>query len=234
MAKLSDLILRTSEVTGIAEATVREVSRRLREGGLIQTGKGGRYGGASMTPKDAASLLTGLLIVKASSPSFAEIASSTKDHLESLTSHVGVGHRMVLARWNPRLGLAELCELKSGHTFGDALAVLISLFSNGEFERGMTKWGWVDLEIRIFSPKPGQFRTLEPQAEIEFKTEAFGNSTLNYFRRRIAKRVEVRAPRKWSEIGEGAMFDLTVGAIIKQDTLKSIGLLIKNAESSNG
>src|SRR4029077_11225564 len=91
MAKLSELVLRTAEVTGIPEATVREVSRRLREGGLIQTGKGGRYGGAGMTPKDAASLLTGLLIVKASSTPFNEIASLTKDHLRALTSHVGHG-----------------------------------------------------------------------------------------------------------------------------------------------
>jgi hypothetical protein len=59
-----------------------------------------------------------------------------------------------------RLELSELCGLKAGHAFGDALAALIASFSNGEFERGMVKWGWVNLEIEIYSPKPGRFRTL--------------------------------------------------------------------------
>src|SRR5271170_3484731 len=102
MAKLSDLILCTSEVTGIPEGTVREISRRLREDGLIGTGKGGRYGGAEMTPNDAASLLTALLIVRASSISLSDIARLTKGHLKGLTSHNPRGHRMVLGGWDRR------------------------------------------------------------------------------------------------------------------------------------
>src|SRR6476660_7040151 len=66
MAKLSDLISCTSAIMGVPFPTVQEVSRRLREAGIIQTGKGGRYGGIGMTPSDATSLLTTLLIMRAS------------------------------------------------------------------------------------------------------------------------------------------------------------------------
>jgi hypothetical protein len=48
MAKLSDLVLRSSEITGVPLPTVREISRRLRENHLIQTGVGGRYGGLTV------------------------------------------------------------------------------------------------------------------------------------------------------------------------------------------
>jgi hypothetical protein len=37
---------------------------------------------------------------------------------------------MVSARWDRRLELSELCKLKSGHTFGDAVAALIASFLN--------------------------------------------------------------------------------------------------------
>jgi len=234
MAKLSELVLRTSEVTGIPAATVREVSRRLREEGLIQTGKGGRYGGADMTPKDAASLLTGLMIVKASSPSFAEIASLTKDHLNVLKSH-DARRRSVPARWDRRLELSELCKLKSGHTFGDAFTALIASLSNGEFERKMTKWGWVDLAIEVFSPRPSRINgPPEPDAKIEFRTEAFGESGLIYFRPRIAKHIDTFLPSKWSDMTKDYIFDLSVGARIHYGTLTSVGLLLRNPETTDG
>jgi hypothetical protein len=55
--------------------TVREISRRLREARLIRQGKGGRYGAVQiMTPDDAASLLTALMLVKASAASFSAVA----------------------------------------------------------------------------------------------------------------------------------------------------------------
>src|SRR6266849_2432707 len=119
MAKLSDLILCTSEITGIPQATVREVSRRLREGHLIQTGKGGRYGGADMMPRDAVILLTALLIVRGFSVPFTNVASLTRGYLR-LTAHRPYRDRMVWARWDRRLALAQLCRLESGHTFEDA------------------------------------------------------------------------------------------------------------------
>jgi hypothetical protein len=233
MAKLSELVLRIAEVTGIPEATVREVSRRLREGGLIQTGKGGRYGGADMTPTDAASLLTGLLIVKASSASFAEIASLTKAHLRGLTAHSGRGHRVVSARWDRRLELSAFCGLKSGHAFGDAVAALIASFSNGEFERRMPKWGWVAVWIEVCNSKATASSVRDPEAMIEFETEALGHSTLLYIQRRTAERIEASAPSKWSDIAEGRNSDLLVGARIRDATLKSVGLLLRNSEPSN-
>src|SRR5262249_12272844 len=133
MAKLSNLILQTADVTGIPEATVREISRRLREGGLIKTGRGGRYGGADMTPNDAAYLLSGLLIARATSLSFTDIAAMAASLMKGLTSHHPRGHRMIPARWDPRLELSELCKLKAGHSFGEAFVALIASFMNGEF-----------------------------------------------------------------------------------------------------
>jgi hypothetical protein len=61
VAKLSDLIVVMTRLTGLPEKTVREVARRVREAGFIQTGKPGRYGGAEMTAQDAAALLLGLV-----------------------------------------------------------------------------------------------------------------------------------------------------------------------------
>src|SRR5690242_721425 len=117
MAKLSDLVVQTSQVTGIGEATVRELARRLREAELIGTGKGGRYGGADMSSRDAARLLTGLLIVRATSLPLNEIAALTSIYLKGIKAHTGRGKQMVLARWDRNLGLHALCELDRGHTF---------------------------------------------------------------------------------------------------------------------
>ena len=60
MAKLRGLVSRTADVTGIPFPTVLEISRRLREGNLIQTSTSGRHGGNDMTTSDAVNLLTGL------------------------------------------------------------------------------------------------------------------------------------------------------------------------------
>lgn len=232
MAKLSELILQTADVTGIPEATVREISRRLREGGLIKTGKGGRYGGADMTPNDAAYLLSGLLIARASSVSFTDIASIVRSHLKGLTSHAPRGHRMVRARWDNRLELSELCKLKSGHGFGEAFAALIASFVNGEFEQRMAKWRWVNVTVEIFSPRPARVGGAEePEAKISIETDAFGDSSLYFIPHRAAERLEAIAARKWSEIIE-THCDLAVGAEISESTLKSIGLLLRNSERS--
>ena len=76
VAKLKDLVERCSEVTGVPLPTVREISRRLRENDLIQTGVGGRYGGADMKPEHAASRLTALMIVKTSATSMNSTAAT--------------------------------------------------------------------------------------------------------------------------------------------------------------
>jgi hypothetical protein len=234
MAKLSDLVQCISEATGIPVATVREIGRRLRQAGLIGTGKGGRYGGADMTPKDAASLLTGLLISRVSSVSFSELASETEDHLKGLTAHTPRGHQMVSARWDRRLELSELSRLQPGHSFGDGLAALIASFVNAEFERRMSRWGWVDFSVNIHSPRALVGSVPQPEALIEFETETFGSSNLFYIRRRSAKSLEVFAPRKWSDIVEDPQFDLIVAARIQAATLKSVSLLLRNSGQSNG
>src|SRR6516164_9520342 len=87
MAKLSDLISCCSDVTGVPPAAVREISRRLREGRLIRTGTGGRYGGADMTHDDASSLLTALLIDRTTSVSLSQIVWLTRSHLRDFRSY---------------------------------------------------------------------------------------------------------------------------------------------------
>jgi hypothetical protein len=233
MAKLSDLVLRTSRVTGIPTPTVREVARRLREAGFISTGKGGRYGGAHMTPRDAAGLLTALLIVRATAISMAEIAPITKAYLRGLTSHSPRGHRMVLDRWDRRLRLPELCRLNSFHTFEDAFTALIASFVNRDFERGMAKWNCVSLFVKIGRPRPVGSRVPQPEAKIEFETGAFDRLDLFYISRRTAKRIEAISARKWSDIPEDVEFDMYVGAEISERTLKSIGLLLRDSETKH-
>jgi hypothetical protein len=228
MAKLSDLIQCTSEVTGIPVSTVREIGRRLRESGIISTGKGGRYGGADMTPKDAASLLTGLLISRVSCVSLAEIPSLTGVHLKDLTAHEPRVRGLVLARWDRRLELSPLCQLEPGHSFADGFAALITSFVNGEFERRMAKWGWVHVYVEIVSPIPLGSRVAQPDAMIFLDTKAFGDSTLYYIRRRDASGLTAVAPNKWSDIKGGPQLDLRVGAQIRDSTLKSVGLVLRS------
>jgi hypothetical protein len=237
MAKLTDLVLRSSDVTGVPVATVREVSRRLREAALIRTGTGGRYGGADMTPIDAAGLLTALLIVRASSISLSDIVRLTRSHLKDFRSHSFQSERFVLDRWDRRLGLPQLCRLRRGHTFGDSFSALIGSISTGDLERAIANWArsrpqgaapFFGVAVKINSPRP------HAEARIEFNSPALGESQLIYLRPRDAtKLIEPRLPRKWSEVSDDARFDLTVTATVNTETLKSIGLLLKNTETEH-
>lgn len=237
MAKLSDLVFRTSEVTGIPVATVREVSRRLREADLIQTGRGGRYGGADMTPRDTASLLTALLIARASSVPLSNIVSLTRSHLRDFRSYLPRPDHLVLGRWDRKLGLEQLCSLSRGHTFGDAFSGLIASTANGDLKRAVADWGakrprgiapFFGFAVIIGSPRP------YPEAVIEFEAPAFDCLRLNYLRPRHVqshKLVVGDAPRKWSDLSDGGEFDLSVLAKITEVTLTSIGRLLGKPES---
>src|SRR5712672_3227819 len=110
MAKLTALISCVSEITGMPRPSVQEVSRRLREGGLIGTGSVGRRGGADMTPKEAASLLTAILVVRAASVSLSEIVRLTRSHLRDLRAYSERGGGMVLDTWDEKLALPQLCR----------------------------------------------------------------------------------------------------------------------------
>jgi hypothetical protein len=223
MAKLSDLVLCTSGVTGVPVATVREISRRLREAGLISTGSGGRYGGADMTPEDATNLLTALLIVRASAVSLNEVALLTRSYLQDLTSHDdNVG------RWRTALALPQLCHLKLGHTFGDAFRALITSILNGDMERSIKKWTmsrphgvapYFGLTVQISSLKPYR------EANIEFRSAGFEQNMT--YARRSDKLSVWRLPRKWSEVEDPSGDNLRVLASIQQETLKAIGLLLR-------
>ena len=224
MAKLSDLVLRTSEVTGVSLPTVREISRRLREGGLIHTGKGGRYGGAKMAPNDAARLLTALLIAGASTFSLADIVSLTKKYL-ALRAHGARGQRLALTRWGRQLGLPELCELKTGHTFDEAFTALMVSFLNGQYERRRAKWNWGSVLLTIETDP-------EPQAQITIAGDGYWS--LFYVRRAAADHINPAAAKKWSDIPENQTFDLTVRSQITEMTLKCIGLLLRKPELADG
>jgi hypothetical protein len=228
MAKLSDLVLRSSEVTGVPVATVREISRRLREAELISTGKGGRYGGADMTPGDAASLLTSLLVVRASAVSLNNIALLTKSHLQDLTSHENSP-----SRWSRPIALPQLRRLKLGHTFGDAFSALIESISNGDMERAIKKWTlgrphgtapYFNLTVRVNNPSPNQ------EAAIGFVTSAF-EQWMVYLRRRD-KRTVAHPPSKWSDV-DNSEIGLRVLATIQESELKAIGLLLRNSETTH-
>jgi DNA-binding IscR family transcriptional regulator len=221
MAKLSDLVSRSAEITGVPRPTVQEVSRRLREANLIQTGKGGRYGGAAMTPQDAASLLTALMIVRTSAPSMRTVAQLTRSHLRELKSYSG--------RWRRDVAPPQLYRLKPTHTFGDAFSALLASIAEGDLENTIKEWAqygpfgtgfFFDLTVNIGSLLPF------PEASIEFQTPAFDRWTMSYYRPRDKKNI-TPLPRRWSEGAVGWAYDLQVSATIREPTLKSIGLLLR-------
>jgi len=239
MAKLSDLISCTSAIMGVPFPTVQEVSRRLREAGMIQTGKGGRYGGIGMTPSDATSLLTTLLIMRASFASLSKIVPLTRSHLKDFRSYSSRGERLVLDTWDQKLALPQLCRLKRGHTFGDSLTALIGSISNGDLKQAVADWASsrphgvapsFRFEVKIVGPRP------HSEAGIEFHTAAF-DEELFYLRPRDVKKfnlIDQAPPRKLRDLFENEPFgfDLYVTASIGQETLTEIGRLLSEGEKT--
>jgi hypothetical protein len=222
MAKLSDLVSRSAEVTGVSRPTVQEVSRRLREGKLIETGTGGRYGGVNMAPQDAARLLTALMIVKTSSTSMKSVARLTESHLRDLKSHYG--------HWPRAVALPQLSDLKPSHTFGDAFTALLASIADGDIEAAIKRWSldrppqtrsFFEITVKITSPSPF------PEATIEFHTPAFDRLTMSYARPRD-KVIYEQLPRRWSDVSDRSDHDLRVSATLQDPTLKSIGLLLRS------
>jgi hypothetical protein len=130
MAKLSDLVTAVAESTQMTESAVKEVARRLREGKLIQTGKTGRYGGAQMTPDDAAALIVGLMVSR--------VADSSMENLTSITRELLSGKSYKWDRqwragaWPRELNLPFLTKLGSGHSLKDAITALIVSANHGD------------------------------------------------------------------------------------------------------
>jgi hypothetical protein len=238
MAKLSDLISCSSKVTGVPEPTVREISRRLREAHLIRTGFGGRYGGADMTPEDAATLLTGILIVRASAVSLSKIVLATKSYLRKFRAYSTSTERLPLGRWDRKLQLPQLYRLKTGHRFGEAFTALIASIMDGDFERALARWGsssrtggsrFFAIEVRIDSLRP------HPEAWIQFDSSAFRELKLVYLNPRDAKNlIEPQKPRNLSDLSYDTGFDLTVKATLGEQTLTSVARLLSNSEMKDG
>ena len=134
VAKLRDLVAVISDVTNISVTTVKEVARRLRESQLIQTGKGGRYGGAEMQVSDAVSLFAGLLALKASGVSLEAMPPITRALLRAKGQGIYNGTRRA-ARWPRELQLPLLQHLQAGHSFKDALSALVASEISGDLAR---------------------------------------------------------------------------------------------------
>jgi hypothetical protein len=223
MAKLSDLVLRSSEITGVSVATVREIGRCLREAGLISTGQRGRYGGAEMVPRDAACLLTALLIVRASAAPLSDITFLTKAHMQNLIARGDDDRRS----WSNKLALPQLSNLKFSHTFGDAFSALIASISNGDVERSIRKWSSrrrhgttprFEIKVQINKPAPHQ------EALIGFRAATFDQSVV-YLRQGD---LVLYPPQGWSDIDDLG-YDLRVSATIHEPTLKAIGVLLRSS-----
>jgi hypothetical protein len=173
-----------------------------------------------MTPTDAASLLTALLIVRASAASLNNIALVTKLHLQDLICRGDDARRS----WDRQLALPQLSRLKLGHTFAEAFSALIASISNGDLERSIKKWnigkGGFEIKVRIDKPTPLY------GAYIEFRTDAFFQSEL-YLRRK--DKGIVYPPRNWSAVRDFNN-DLRVSATICEPTLKAVGVLLRSSD----
>jgi DNA-binding transcriptional ArsR family regulator len=234
MAKLSELVSRSSEATGVAIATVREVSRRLREAGLIHTGKGGRYGGADMMPQDVAALLTGLMVARVAA-SLNDVAKHTTVHLQDLRAYHG-NERLHLARWDRRLALPQLCNLRAGHSFGEAFTALVASISNGELEDRVAKWSSArlpgskahfGLSVELLSPPPIR------DARIIFQSSAFSTRMVYLLPRDAKNTIIPSVPRGWSDIADGPP-DLFVTVSLQETALKAASLVLRESETRHG
>ena len=132
MATLNNLVATVAKSTGIAEVSVKEVARRLRESRLIQTGKVGRYGGAQMTPYDAAALIVGLMAYRGSDASLDNLAAITRELLASISYKSGRKWRP--GGWPRDLNLPLLSKLGQGHSLKNAVAALIVSAHRGDTE----------------------------------------------------------------------------------------------------
>jgi hypothetical protein len=156
----------------------------------------------------------------------------------------------MLGRWDRKLGLAQLCGLKRGHTFGESLTALIASISNGDFEGAFADWTsrlpagvrqFFSVSVSIESPRPF------PAAFISFETPAFGHLDLSYVRTQDARKLTIDSPRlsdiarggvfdltKLSQYAYDLAFDLTVRALVSEQTLASIGLVLRKSEANHG
>ena len=87
-----------------------------------------------MTPQDAASLLTALMIMKTSAPPMSTLARLTRSHLRELLSYNG--------RWknDDVAPPPQLYRLKPNHTFGDAFSALLASIAEGDLENSIKEW----------------------------------------------------------------------------------------------
>ena len=117
MAKLSDLISTLADAVDMPETTVGAYARRLRKAGKLSTGGRG-FGGAEMTPRDAANLL---IAVMSGSPTYAVERVSAYGALTCASVELGEASAT----------LFRSLGLPLGHTFSSMIGTLIS--KSGEF-----------------------------------------------------------------------------------------------------
>jgi hypothetical protein len=205
MARLSDLVTTVAESTGLAESAVKEVARRLREGKLIQTGPVGRYGGAQMTPDDAAALIVGLMVSRAADSSMKNLASVTRELLSGISYKRGRQWRP--GGWPHEVNLPFLSRLGSGHSLKDAVVALIEWASSGDSN--------IDPDQTVLAV---HYAPTHPHAIIRFNVEVSGLSG------RYATTIELAYARVRFPI---TIPSLTVNAELMFATFQDIGRLLE-------
>jgi hypothetical protein len=187
-----------------------------------------------MTSADAASLLTAILIVNASpAVSFSKIARLTRSHL-SIRSYGGKSDdTVVLDRWDQQLELPQLCRLSRGHSFGEALAALITSITNGDFKHAISKWAsrkprgvapFFRVDVVVYGNRPF------PAGRIGFQTAAF-DLALTYLGEKVTLQSD---PKKWADLPDANTLtdgdDLIIEATITHATISAIGHLLSDGK----
>lgn len=142
MASPAQLMQAVSNVTGTPLATVVDIDRKLVKGKLRT--KGGRgLSVATMTPLDAARLLTALL----GSPQANASVDAVERYAETLPDKTRSSDRFFGAA-----KLDDLAALPAGHSFVDALAALVASAVSGSLAELManSKEGWLP-HIEVFA-----------------------------------------------------------------------------------
>lgn len=127
MALISDVVTELSVMSGIAEASVVGVARRLREAGLLSQ-KGRGRGAAHATPLDAARLCIALMVGGKAK----DASTVVRDFGQLRLSHRSVEPEHVYAE----LGL-EMVGVTPEHTFEEGLAGLIAIWGEARLVKKM-------------------------------------------------------------------------------------------------
>lgn len=183
MAYPSELVERVATVLGIPTKTVSQHDRILAINGYRSLGGRGRSA-AKVNPVDAANLLIAVLGSPIAGPSVKE-TSNTFDRYAGLKAKQETS--VFAGAWPKSLKI--LRNLPVGHSFRDALAELISIwtdpplspavFDDPDFDRWKNSCE-VDLAIELHGPEPGASISIKTQI-MRLKTGGNGFDPNDFF-----------------------------------------------------